>query len=180
MAIHPLSWPLEIFLMAQKRNPQIWRQSEKSETHRHINCFTRRYFFWWSVSESCDLKWPGRVFWVSVFSADQTRHRFGNTRSWTNTELLTKSRFHVFCWSDEQIWEKQEIGFDLFHKTEITRHWRRSNWFQIVRWWDFNRLSVIHKATHSLLTLNSVYISVYMHMFLVINILLSNSMLQNV
>ena len=177
MAIHPLSWPLEIFLMAQKRNPQIWRQSEKSETHRHINCFTRRYFFWWSVSESCDLKRPGRVFWVSVFSADQTRHRFGNTRSWTNTELLTKSRFHVFCWSDEQIWEKQEIGFDLFHKTEITRHWRRSNWFQIVRWWDFNRLSMIHNdATHSLLTLNSVYISVYMPMFLVINILLSNSM----
>ena len=43
----------------QKQNPQIWVQSWKSETYCHINCFTRRYFFWWSVSESCDLKWPG-------------------------------------------------------------------------------------------------------------------------
>ena len=113
--------------------------------------------------------------------------------------------FCVFCRSDEaQIWKHKKLNkhrtshkiplpcfllirrtdlgkarnrFWSFHKTEITRHWRRSNWFQIVRWWDFNRLSMmIHDATHSLLTLDFVYISVYMPMFLVINILLSNSM----
>ena len=47
-----------LFECEQKQNPQIWLLSWKSETYCYINCATRRYFFWWSVSESCDLKWP--------------------------------------------------------------------------------------------------------------------------
>ena len=126
----------------QMQNPQILPQSRKSETYCHINCFTRRYFFWWSVSESCDLKWPAvfsgflcflPIRWrtdlemeevehtenqVSMFSADQTTNRFGK--------------------------DKKLVGSS--HKTGIIRHWLCSNWFQIVHWWDFNRFTMLHNA----------------------------------
>ena len=137
----------------QKQNPQIWVQSWKSETYCHINCFTRRYFFWWSVSESCDLKWPGvfsgflcflPIRWRTDLEIEEVEHTENQVSMFSAAQ--TTSRFEK---------DKKLVGSS--HKTGIMRHWLCSNWFQIVPWWDFNRFSMIHNAaqmTRSPKTLN--------------------------
>ena len=134
---------------AQKQNPQICLQSWKSETYCHINCATRRYFFWWSVSESCDLKWPavfsGFLGFLPIrWRTDLEMEEVENTENQVSVFSVdqTPSRFEK---------DKKLVGSS--HKAGIMRHWLCSNWFQIVPWWDFNRFSRLHNAaqiTHSL------------------------------
>ena len=86
----------------------------------------RAICFWIVRLELARLCFP--VF--SVFSADQK----GKTRSWTHRVpcFLTIRRRNRF--------ENYKNSVRTSHKIGVVRHWRRSNWFQIVRWWDFKRL----------------------------------------